>query len=157
VPDASPDSVRGWIFEVLAVAAFPLGAWVCLATARGWPRGKSGALSLQNLAARLVPPPTVLVKSLGYAVMLASEDVEHLLQVVANLVEAAGELDGFRRFERLSPTGEAHERSGDRCGDSVNLASRVTKAADPGTVVVSQAVRDRAPPAFAGRRSRPAS
>jgi hypothetical protein len=36
---AAPDSVRGWIFEVLVVVAFPLGAWVCLAIARGWPRG----------------------------------------------------------------------------------------------------------------------
>jgi hypothetical protein len=40
LPDATPDSVRGWIFEVLVVAAFPLGAWVCVAIARGWPRGK---------------------------------------------------------------------------------------------------------------------
>jgi hypothetical protein len=74
-----------------------------------------------------------------------------------NLVEAAGELDGFPPIRAAVTYGEAHERSGDWCGDSVNLASRITKAADPGTVVVSQAVRDRARPAFAGRRSRPAS
>lgn len=30
----------------------------------------------------------------------------------------------------------------------MNLASRVTKAADPGTVVATQAVRDRAPSGF---------
>lgn len=32
--------VVGWIVEVLAGAAFPLGAWACLAIARGWPRGR---------------------------------------------------------------------------------------------------------------------
>jgi hypothetical protein len=32
--------VVGWIVEVLAVAAVPLGAWACLAIARGWPHGK---------------------------------------------------------------------------------------------------------------------
>jgi hypothetical protein len=37
----APHSVAGWIFEVLVVSAFPLGAWACLAIARGWPRGKT--------------------------------------------------------------------------------------------------------------------
>jgi hypothetical protein len=36
----APHSVAGWIFEVLVVSAFPLGAWACLAIARGWPHGK---------------------------------------------------------------------------------------------------------------------
>jgi hypothetical protein len=38
--DLVPHSVAGWIFEVVVVSAFPLGAWVCLAIARGWPRGR---------------------------------------------------------------------------------------------------------------------
>jgi hypothetical protein len=33
--------VVGWIVEVLALIAFPLGAWVSLAIARGWPHGKT--------------------------------------------------------------------------------------------------------------------
>ena len=33
--------VVGWIVEVLAVAAVPLGVWVSLAIARGWPPGSS--------------------------------------------------------------------------------------------------------------------
>ena len=36
----APHSVAGWIVEVVAVPAFPLGAWACLAIARGWPHGK---------------------------------------------------------------------------------------------------------------------
>ncbi len=39
--ERAPNSVAGWIFEVVVVSAFPLGAWVCLAIARGWPRGKT--------------------------------------------------------------------------------------------------------------------
>jgi hypothetical protein len=38
--DLVPDSVVGGIVEVLGLVAFPLGAWVSLAIARGWPRGK---------------------------------------------------------------------------------------------------------------------
>jgi hypothetical protein len=33
--------VVGWIVEVLAVAAVPLGLWVSLAIARGWAQGKT--------------------------------------------------------------------------------------------------------------------
>ena len=33
--------IVGWIVEVLAVAAVPLGVWVSLAIARGWPQGKT--------------------------------------------------------------------------------------------------------------------
>ena len=106
------------------------------------------ARQLQDLAAGLVRPPTALVKTLGDAVMLASADPEHLLQAVVILIEEAGELDGFPPIRAGVTHGDAHERSGDWYGDSVNLASRLTKAADPGTVVVTQAVRDRAPSGF---------
>lgn len=40
LPPLAPDSVAGWIGEVLTGAAWPLGVWVCLAIARGWPRGR---------------------------------------------------------------------------------------------------------------------
>jgi hypothetical protein len=40
LPPLAPDSVAGWIGEVLTGAAWPLGVWVCLSIARGWPRGR---------------------------------------------------------------------------------------------------------------------
>jgi hypothetical protein len=46
LPGLVPDSVVGWIFEVPVVAAWPLGAWVCLAIARGWPRGRMRRVAL---------------------------------------------------------------------------------------------------------------
>ncbi|MGW9027896.1 hypothetical protein ACWGQ5_27785 [Streptomyces sp. NPDC055722] len=45
LPGLLPHSVIGWIFEVVIVAAFPIGAWACLAIARG---------RLRRLAAFLV-------------------------------------------------------------------------------------------------------
>lgn len=40
LPGLIHHSLVGWIVEVLVDAAWPLGAWVCLAIARGWPRGR---------------------------------------------------------------------------------------------------------------------
>ena len=40
LPSLVPDSLAGWIGEVLEGAAWLLGPWVCLAIARGWPRGR---------------------------------------------------------------------------------------------------------------------
>jgi len=39
LPGLMPHHVVGWVLEPLGVA-WPLGAWVCLAIARGWPRGR---------------------------------------------------------------------------------------------------------------------
>ena len=36
----APATVAGWVFQVLVVAAFPLGAGVTLAIARGWELGR---------------------------------------------------------------------------------------------------------------------
>ncbi len=41
LPSLVPDSVAGWVGEVLTGAAWPLGVWVCLAIGRGWLRGKT--------------------------------------------------------------------------------------------------------------------
>jgi hypothetical protein len=40
LPGLVPDSVAGWVVEVLEGFAWLLGPWVCLAIARGWPRGR---------------------------------------------------------------------------------------------------------------------
>jgi hypothetical protein len=46
LPSLVPDSVAGAIYEVLEAAVWPLGAWVCLAIARGWPRGRMRGAAL---------------------------------------------------------------------------------------------------------------
>jgi hypothetical protein len=49
LPDPTPNSVGGWIYEAVVISAFPLGAWVCLAIARGWPQGR-----MRRVAAMIV-------------------------------------------------------------------------------------------------------
>jgi hypothetical protein len=41
LPDA-PHALIAWMFSIIVAAAFPLGALVCLAMARGWSRGRLG-------------------------------------------------------------------------------------------------------------------
>ena len=40
LPSLKHHSLVGWILEGLVDAAWPLGAWVCLAISRGWPKGR---------------------------------------------------------------------------------------------------------------------
>lgn len=40
LPGLIPHTLVGWISSVLVDAAWPLGAWACLAIARGWPQGR---------------------------------------------------------------------------------------------------------------------
>ncbi|HEY0640035.1 MAG TPA: adenylate cyclase regulatory domain-containing protein [Pseudonocardiaceae bacterium] len=97
---------------------------------------------LGALAAAGVEPPCRLVKTIGDAVMLVSPDTGALVRSVLRLVEAADadeELPSLRAGVALGP---AVARFGDYYGSAVNLASRVTGRARPGSVLVTDAVRD---------------
>jgi adenylate cyclase len=90
-------------------------------------------------------PPVRIVKTIGDAVMLVSPDAGELLDGALELVAAAeAEGEDFPRLRAGLATGPALHRAGDWYGSSVNLASRVTSIARPGTVVVTQATRDAA-------------
>ena len=107
----------------------------------------SVAGSLARLAAELAQPPVRLVKTIGDAAMFVSSDTEPLVEVALALVEAAdvAELPSLRAGVASGP---ALLRSGDYYGHSVNLASRVTGIARPGSVLCTQEVHDAAPEAF---------
>lgn len=62
LPPLVPHSLGGWIFAVPVVSAFPVGAVVCLAIARGWPRGR-----MRRLATGLVVFGCVLLVVRGGA------------------------------------------------------------------------------------------
>jgi adenylate cyclase len=104
---------------------------------------------LQQLAQRLgelgrdvVIPPVRFVKTIGDAVMLVSPEPVALLEA---MLELAGAAEADRTFPRLRvgmAFGEAVSRAGDWYGNPVNLASRVTGAARPGTVLVSESARE---------------
>lgn len=108
----------------------------------------SVAATLARLAADVALPPIRLVKTIGDAAMLVSPVPAPLVAAALDLVDAveAAELPTLRAGLALGP---AFNRSGDWYGNTVNLASRVTGAARPGSVLATQEVRDGAGERFA--------
>jgi adenylate cyclase len=103
------------------------------------------AARLEELTRDVVERPVRLVKTIGDAVLLESPDTEPLLDGALALVEAAeSQDDGFPRLTVGIARGEAIQRGGDWFGHPVNLASRVTSIARPGSVLVTEAVKDAA-------------
>jgi adenylate cyclase len=109
------------------------------------PAEELGAIArrLLELATEAVHPPVRLVKTIGDAAMLVSPDAGALLDVAIELVRFAdAEAQDFPRLRAGLATGEALHRAGDWYGSPVNVASRVTSIALPGSVVVTAATRD---------------
>ena len=113
---------------------------------------------LAEIAREVVVAPVRLIKTIGDAVMFVSTDTAALLDVMLGLV-AATEADELLPQLRVGVAhGSAVSRAGDWFGSPVNLASRVTSAARPGAVLVSESAReqigedDRYRCSFAGSR-----
>ncbi|MEX0581802.1 MAG: adenylate/guanylate cyclase domain-containing protein [Mycobacterium sp.] len=97
---------------------------------------------LAEIARELVVAPVRLIKTIGDAVMFVSTDTAALLDVMLGLV-AATEADELLPQLRVGVAhGSAVSRAGDWFGSPVNLASRVTSAARPGAVLVSESARE---------------
>jgi adenylate cyclase len=100
---------------------------------------------LEELTAERVAAPVRLVKTIGDAVMLVSADVRPLVHTVMDLVEAAdAEGEEFPQLRAGVASGAALSRAGDWYGQPVNLASRITGRARPGSVLVTTEVREAA-------------
>lgn len=97
---------------------------------------------LADMARDVVIPPVRFVKTIGDAVMLVSPDPVPLLEAMLALAGAAEADPTFPRLRIGMAFGDAVSRAGDWFGSPVNLASRVTGAARPGTLLVSQSARD---------------
>jgi len=95
-----------------------------------------------------------LVKTIGDAAMLASREPGPLVEAALSLLEAAEEAD-LPSLRAGLAAGSALPRAGDLYGHAVNLASRVTAIARPGSVLCTEEVRDAAREgydwSFAGR------
>jgi adenylate cyclase len=104
---------------------------------------------LEELASAVAEPPVRLVKTIGDAAMLVSTAAEAMTDAALRLVQAAEEEgEEFPRLRAGIARGPAVTQSGDYYGRSVNLASRVTAVAKPGSVLVDQATKRAAPDAF---------
>ncbi|MEY8015168.1 adenylate/guanylate cyclase domain-containing protein [Mycobacterium servetii] len=95
---------------------------------------------LAHLARDVAVPPVRFVKSIGDAVMFVCPDPVPLLDVALKLVEAVDTDDDFPRLRAGVASGMAVSRAGDWFGSPVNVASRITGVARPGTVLVADSV-----------------
>jgi len=115
------------------------------------PPEELGALTgrLGELASGVADPPVRLVKMIGDAAMLVSPDNDALIDAALDLVERSeAEGEGFPPLRAGLARDAALARAGDWYGRPVNLASRITGIAYPGSVLVSEDVRDAAGASF---------
>ena len=103
---------------------------------------ESLASRLSNLARDVVEPPVRFIKTIGDAVMFVSTDPVPLLRAALALLAAAEKFHDFPQLRVGIASGRAVSRAGDWFGSPVNVASRVTGAARPGAVLVSESARD---------------
>jgi len=101
---------------------------------------------LTDMALEVSVSPVRLVKNISDAVMLVSpRDVDALLDTSLSLLERAGAQEaGFPEVRIGVANGEALGRAGDWYGRPVNLASRLTAYARPGTVLATNEVHEAA-------------
>lgn len=105
---------------------------------------------LDELATAVAEPPVRLVKLIGDAAMLVSSDAAAMLEAALRMVEAAeAEGDEFPGLRAGIALGSVHIQGGDYYGRPVNLASRLTAIAKPGSVLVDAVAREAAGEAFA--------
>lgn len=95
---------------------------------------------LAELARDLTVPPVRYVKTIGDAVMFVCPEPAPLLDVVLKLVEVIDTDNDFPRLRAGVAFGMAVSRAGDWFGSPVNVASRVTGVARPGSVLVADSV-----------------
>ena len=100
---------------------------------------------LDELATAVAEPPVRLVKLIGDAAMLVSTEAGPMVEAALRMVEAADrEGEEFPRLRAGIAYGSALVRTGDYYGRPVNLASRLTAIAKPGSVLVDSAAREAA-------------
>lgn len=98
---------------------------------------------LADLAFEAAQPPARVVKTIGDAVMFVAPAPEPLLETALELVARAEEAKAdFPQLRAGLAAGIALGREGDWYGPPVNLASRATGVARPGSVLATRGVRD---------------
>lgn len=98
------------------------------------------ASRLADIAHDMAEPPVQFVKSIGDAVMLVSTEAPPLLATMLTLIHVAPASD-LPSLRIGVASGCAITKAGDWFGSPVNVASRVTSAASPGTVIAVGSTR----------------
>lgn len=107
----------------------------------------SAASKLAELANEVTEAPVRLVKTIGDAAMFVSPDPGAIVAVALSLL-GAGQSADLPSLRAGVACGAALQRAGDYYGHAVNLASRVTGAARPGSVLCTEPVHESAPDRF---------
>jgi adenylate cyclase len=103
----------------------------------------------EEMASAVAEPPVRLVKMIGDAAMMVSSEPEPMLSAALRLIEAADEEgDEFPFLRAGIAYGTTLSQAGDYYGRSVNLASRITGVARPGSVLVDGATKEAVDGAF---------
>lgn len=100
-----------------------------------------------ELAADIAGPEVRLIKTIGDAAMLSCSEPAPVVRAALSLLDAVDEAD-LPSVRAGVAYGRALPRAGDLFGHAVNLASRVTGIARPGSVLCTAEVRDAAPEEF---------
>ncbi len=104
---------------------------------------------LEEMATEVAEPPVRLVKTIGDAAMLVSTEVEPMIEAALRLVEVAEQAsDEFPSMRAGVACGSTLAQAGDYYGRPVNLASRITGIAKPGSVLIDSAVKEVAGESF---------
>jgi adenylate cyclase len=107
------------------------------------------AVRLEALTTEVIDAPVRLIKTIGDAAMLTSLQPEPLLDAALDLLEAAdAEGEDFPQLRTGIAVGAALSRAGDWFGRPVNLASRITQIARPGSLLAEREVRESAPDSY---------
>jgi adenylate cyclase len=107
------------------------------------------AVRLEALAIDVAEPPVRLVKTIGDAAMLSAPEPEPLLNATLALLDAVdAEGEDFPQLRAGAALGAAVPRAGDWFGRPVNLASRITAIARPGSLLAEREVRESAPDTY---------
>jgi adenylate cyclase len=106
--------------------------------------GEIGEVSgkLVEIATDVVEAPVRLVKMIGDAAMLVSQDPAALLDATVRVVELVEESDDLPALRAGAAFGEALGRAGDWYGRPVNLASRITGHARADSVLITTELAD---------------
>jgi adenylate cyclase len=115
------------------------------------------ATRLEALALDVAETPVRLVKTIGDAAMLAAPAPEPLLDAALGLIDAAEAEGGdFPQLRAGAALGAAVPNGGDWFGRPVNLASRITSIARPGSLLIENELYEAAGggyrTSFAGQR-----
>lgn len=97
-----------------------------------------------ELVQRALAPSDRLVKTIGDAVMLTSEDPSSGIRMLARIADATGDQPHFPQTRAGIHHGPAVEHDGDYIGSSVNLAARITALAGGDQTLATEHVAESA-------------